>query len=205
MKGWFWLDSIDYYNKYASIYFENTVDLNMEEFLEKFISFLPEAGTILDLGCGSGRDSLYFINKGFDVTAMDGSEELCQLASIHIGQDVLNMQFSELDFQQVFDGIWACASLLHTTPEQLNEILGKISDSLKPGGVLYMSLKYGDFRGYRNGRYFADYKIHDMEEILEEHRDLEIVEMWKTSDLRPEREEDSWLNIIVRKAEREML
>ncbi|WP_313132766.1 class I SAM-dependent methyltransferase [Anaerocolumna sp.] len=194
------MDSIDYYNKYANIYFENTVDLNMEEHLEKFISFLPEAGTVLDLGCGSGRDSLYFINKGFDVTAMDGSEELCQLASIHIGQDVLNMQFNELDFQQVFDGIWACASLLHTTPEQLHGILGKVSDSLNPGGLLYMSFKYGDFQGYRNGRYFADYKFHDMEEILEEHRDLEIIEMWKTSDLRPEREEDSWLNIIVRKA-----
>ncbi len=183
------------------MYFEDTVDLNMEEHLEKFISFLPEAGTVLDLGCGSGRDSLYFINKGFDVTAMDGSEELCQLASIHIGQDVLNMQFNELDFQQVFDGIWACASLLHTTPEQLHGILSKVSDSLNPGGVLYMSFKYGDFQGYRNGRYFADYKFHDMEEILEEHRGLEIMEMWKTSDLRPEREEDSWLNIIVRKAE----
>jgi SAM-dependent methyltransferase len=205
LKGWFWLDSIDYYNKYASIYFENTVDLNMEEILDKFISFLPEAGTILDLGCGSGRDSLYFINKGFDVTAMDGSEELCQLASIHIGPDVLNMQFSELDFQQVFDGIWACASLLHTTPEQLHEILGKVSDSLNPGGVLYMSFKYGDFQGYRNGRYFADYKIHDIEEVLEAHRDLAIIEMWKTTDFRPEREEDSWLNIIVKKAEEEIL
>jgi SAM-dependent methyltransferase len=204
LKGWFWLDSIDYYNKNASIYFENTVDLNIEDILEKFISYLPEAGNILDLGCGSGRDSLYFINKGFDVTAMDGSEELCQLASIHIGQDVLHMQFSELDFQEVFDGIWACASLLHTTPEQLHEILGKISDSLNPGGVLYMSFKYGDFQGYRNGRYFADYKFHDIEEILEEHRDLTIMEIWKTSDIRTERDE-SWLNIIVRKAEKEVL
>ncbi|MDU6265797.1 MAG: class I SAM-dependent methyltransferase [Anaerocolumna aminovalerica] len=198
------MDSIDYYNKNASIYFENTVDLNIEDILEKFISYLPEAGNILDLGCGSGRDSLYFINKGFDVTAMDGSEELCQLASIHIGQDVLHMQFSELDFQEVFDGIWACASLLHTTPEQLHEILGKISDSLNPGGVLYMSFKYGDFQGYRNGRYFADYKFHDIEEILEEHRDLTIMEIWKTSDIRTERDE-SWLNIIVRKAEKEVL
>jgi len=204
LKGWFWLDSIDYYNKNASIYFENTVDLNIEDILEKFISYLPEAGNILDLGCGSGRDSLYFINKGFDVTAMDGSEELCQLASIRIGQDVLHMQFSELDFQEVFDGIWACASLLHTTPEQLHEILGKISDSLNPGGVLYMSFKYGDFQGYRNGRYFADYKFHDIEEILEEHRDLTIMEIWKTSDIRTERDE-SWLNIIVRKAEKEVL
>ncbi|MBU5334675.1 class I SAM-dependent methyltransferase [Anaerocolumna aminovalerica] len=198
------MDSIDYYNKNASIYFENTVDLNIEDILEKFISYLPEAGNILDLGCGSGRDSLYFINKGFDVTAMDGSEELCQLASIHIGQDVLHMQFSELDFQEVFDGIWACASLLHTTPEQLHQILGKISDSLNPGGVLYMSFKYGDFQGYRNGRYFADYKFHDIEEILEEHRDLTIMEIWKTSDIRTERDE-SWLNIIVRKAEKEVL
>lgn len=203
MKGWFWLDSIDYYNKYASIYFENTVDLNMEETLDKFITFLPEAGAILDLGCGSGRDSLYLINKGFDVTAIDGSEELCQLASIHIGQDVLNMKFSELDFHQVFDGVWACASLLHTTPEQLHDIIDKVSDSLNPGGVLYMSFKYGGFQGYRNGRYFADYKIHDMEEILDNHKELQIIEIWKTSDIRSEREEDIWLNVIVKKMDEE--
>ena len=195
------MDSIDYYNKYASIYFENTVDLNMEEILDKFISLLPEGGTVLDLGCGSGRDSLYLMNKGFDVTAIDGSEELCKLASIHIGQDVLNMQFQELDFHQVFDGVWACASLLHTTPAQLHEILDKIDESLNPGGVLYMSFKYGDFRGYRNGRYFADYKIHDMEEILQHHENFETLEIWKSSDIRAEREEDTWLNIIIKKKE----
>lgn len=83
------MDSIDYYNKYASIYFDSTVELSMEKILDKFIHYLPDNAVVLDLGCGSGRDSLYFIERGFDVTALDGSEKLCELAAIHIGQDVL--------------------------------------------------------------------------------------------------------------------
>lgn len=195
------LDSIDYYNKYAAIYFESTVDLNMEETLEKFVSNLPESAEILDLGCGSGRDSLYFIERGFDVTAVDGSEELCELASIHIGQDVLQMEFKDLDFHEVFDGVWACASLLHIPTEEMEEVLMKISDCLKPGGVLYMSFKHGEFSGFRKGRYFNDYKTKTMKELLSKNNELEIIEIWKSPDIRANREDENWLNVLVKKME----
>lgn len=195
------LDSIDYYNKYAAVYFESTVDLNMGETLDKFISYLPENAAILDLGCGSGRDSLYFIERGHDVTAVDGSEELCELASIHIGQDVLKMEFNELDFHEVFDGVWACASLLHVPAEDMEGVLRKITDSLKAGGILYMSFKYGEFSGFRNGRYFNDYKTKTIKELLSRFRELEVIEIWKSSDVRADREEEVWLNVLVKKNE----
>ena len=197
------LDSIGYYNKYANIYFESTVELNMEEALNKFINYLPESAEILDLGCGSGRDSLYFIEKGFDVTAVDGSEELCELASIHIGQDVLNMQFNELDFQEVFDGVWACASLLHITSTQLEDVLNRIVKSLKSGGVLYMSFKHGEFSGFRNGRYFNDYRTKPMKELISKFEELELIEVWKTPDIRSNRNNQNWLNVLVKKKEKQ--
>jgi SAM-dependent methyltransferase len=171
----------------------------MGETLDKFITYLPEGGEILDLGCGSGRDSVYFIDRGFDVTAVDGSEEMCELASIHIGQDVLHMQFSELDFQEVFDGIWACASLLHTTPDELEDILSKVIESLKPSGVLYMSFKYGEFSGFRNGRYFNDLKTKDLKDLLSNFNNIDLLETWKSPDVRTERGDDLWLNVIVKK------
>jgi SAM-dependent methyltransferase len=199
------LDSIDYYNKYANLYFESTVELNMKETLDKFISYLPEGAEVMDLGCGSGRDSLYLIEKGFDVTPVDGSRELCELASIHIGQDVLLMKFSELDFDEVFDGIWACASLLHTTPDEFDEIFVKVIKCLKPGGVLYMSFQYGEFAGFRNGRYYQDFTTKKMKDVISKYPELTILEIWKSSDVRSDREDVIWLNVLVKKNDEEQV
>jgi SAM-dependent methyltransferase len=179
------------------------VELDMGDILDKFIGYLPESGEIMDLGCGSGRDSLYLIDRGFGVTAVDGSKEMCELASIHIGQDILEMQFSELDFDEVFDGIWACASLLHTTPDEFEDIFGKVIKCLKPGGVLYMSFKYGEFTGFRNGRYFNDFKTKEMKDIINRFSELELIDIWKTPDVRNERGEEDWLNVLVKKIDDE--
>lgn len=193
------LDSIDYYNKYANLYFESTVDLDMGEIQEKFMEHLPECGEILDLGCGSGRDSLTFIENGFDITALDGSEELCELASIHIGQDVLMMDFNQLDFHEVFDGIWACASLLHIPSEELEDIFKKVILGLKSGGILYMSFKYGDFAGFRNGRYFNDFKTKTMKDFINKFEELDIIDIWKSEDIKGDLGDDMWLNVLVKK------
>lgn len=200
-KGEFHLETLDYYNKNAKNYFDNTVELNLQEALDKFIEYLPDNAEILDLGCGSGRDSLYFIKQGFCVTAIDGSKELSKLASIHIGQDVLQMQFSELDFDEVFDGVWACASLLHNTKTELDDVLQRIEKALKPGGILYMSFQYGEFSGDRNGRYFLDFRTKDMKNFVSKYNNLIITDIWKSSDVREDRKDEIWLNVIIKKTD----
>lgn len=193
------MDQTDYYNRQASAYYENTVELDMTEILERFTQLLPESSTVLDLGCGSGRDSLYFIEKGYDVTSLDGASELCELAQIHIGQDVLCMNYEDIDFKDVFDGVWACASLVHISREDMDFILDKIVDSLKVDGVLYMSFKYGEYSGMKDGIYYTEYKTKMMRELINSHNNLELIDIFKTNDVRPEREEQEWINVFLKK------
>lgn len=197
------MDQVDYYNKHASSYYENTVDLDMTEVLEQFIALLPESSTVLDLGCGSGRDSLYFIDKGFDVTAIDGAEELCELAQIHIGQDVLCMEYEDMEFDQVFDGVWACASLVHITKDRIDFILDKITKSIKAEGVLYMSFKYGDNSGIGSKEYYTEYSTKTMKRLLLNHKNLEIIDIFRTHDVKEERKEEEWINVLLRKVSNE--
>lgn len=195
------MDSIDYYNKNAAAYFESTVQLDVSDLRQKFEELLPEGGSILDLGCGSGRDSLAFYEDEFEVTPLDGSEEMCALAEIHTDLEVLHMMFEELDFDEVFDGVWACASLLHVPENQMPDILKKIGQALKPGGVLFLSVKEGDFEGIRNGRYFVDYSKRKLKELIEDSKTFRIEEMWKTEDVRGSIHEAKWLNLLAIKEE----
>jgi SAM-dependent methyltransferase len=196
------LDSIEYYSKNAGEYFDHTVDIDMQECWDSFTGLLPEGGSILDLGCGSGRDSAYFISCGFDLTAMDASQEMCDLASIHIGQDVLQLSFEEIDFNEVFDGIWACASLLHVPGDEIEAILTKVVNSLKINGVLFMSFRYGDFEGERDGRYYKDYRSKALKEMISHHTNLEVIEIQKCEDSRPETNYE-WIYALVRRIEQE--
>lgn len=194
------MDSIEYYNQNAADYFEQTVDINMQEFWDRFIELLPEGGSILDLGCGSGRDSAYFISCGFDVTAMDASEEMCDLASIHIGQDVLKLSFDEMDFDEVFDGIWACASLLHVPSDNIDKVFTKVIKSMKINGILFMSFKYGEFEGARDGRYYTDYRSKPLKELIARHG-LELIDIQKCED--SNRDNVIWINAFARRVEQE--
>lgn len=193
------MDSIDYYNKYAAKEFEETVNQDMEGIRKEFLDLLEEGDTILDLGCGSGRDSLAFYELGYDVTPVDASEEMCQLAEIHTGLEVLKMTFEEMDFDNVFDGIWACASLLHVPKKELSDILTKIAKALNDKGILYMSFKLGDFEGFRGERYFCDYTEDSITEVLKDNGRLEIVRFWETKDVRSGHSDEKWLNVLARK------
>lgn len=150
------MSTIDYYNENAYEYFNKTVHANMKAQYDFFLQYMKETGRILDLGCGSGRDSLYFKNLGYDVTAVDGSKELCKLASKHTGLDVKCADFSALSEEEFYDGIWACASLVHVENGKLLDILNKIRNALKKDGVIYICLKLGTGEEIDNqGRYYA--------------------------------------------------
>lgn len=188
--------TINYYNQFAKNFFQNTKDLDMSEVSDRFLNRMKPGDMILDLGCGSGRDSLAFKKAGFQIEAIDGSQELCDLASELLNQPVINKKFQEIDEKEKYDGIWACASLLHLTAEELTDVFKKLEQALKPGGILYCSFKYGDFQGVRNGRFFLDRTEESLCQSLRESSDLEIIETWKSQDVRPD-DKQTWLNALI--------
>lgn len=193
------MDSIEYYNKYASKIYEDTVNVDMSEIMKEFLDQLEEGDTILDLGCGSGRDSRTMYELGYDVTPLDASEEMCKLAEIHTGLDVLQMTYEDMEFEDVFDGIWACGSLLHIPKDEMEGILVKLADALYARGVLYMSVQMGDFEGFRGEQYFSDYTEDSLKVMVDKTGLYEIVKLWETEDVRSTYPETVWINLLVRK------
>ena len=161
------MDSIDYYDRYAVPYYEETVEFGMEEQIKRFVELLPESADVLDLGCGSGRDTVCLEEEGCVVTAMDGSEKMCELASIHAGKEVLHLRAEDMEFEDVFHGIWACAILGHFSPDRVKDIMAKILRALKDDGILYFSVQKGDRNGNYNGRYFYDYDREALNDLLD--------------------------------------
>ena len=188
---------MNYYDENAQEFFEGTVNADMSSHHREFLGLLGKNSCILDAGCGSGRDSKMFKSQGHNVVAIDGSAEMCRIASEYSGVNVKHMQFQDIDFKDCFDGIWASASLLHIPSDELDLVLGKLYDSLKATGVFYASFKYGDFEGERNGRFFNDFTEATAIELFEKNG-FKVIKTWLTEDSRPEREE-IWVNILVKK------
>ena len=196
------MDSIDYYDRYAVPYYEETVDFSLEEQLERFIELLPESADVLDLGCGSGRDTVFLEEEGCVVTAMDGSEKMCELASIHTGKEVLHLKVEDMEFDDVFHGIWACAVLGHFTPDEVKGVMEKILKALKDDGILYFSVKKGERNGKYHGRYFYDYDREALNDLLDAFPNIKVLDIWKTNDVRADKS-DRWFNVLLRKERQE--
>lgn len=192
-------DTLNYYNSKAKDFAFCTADVVFTEMQDIFLDYIPIGEKILDLGCGSGRDTKYFLSKGYDVDAMDGSEELCKIASEYAGIQVKHMLFEELDAIEEYGGIWACASILHVEKKKLPDILKKIAIATKKGGILYTSFKYGEFEGVRNGRFFTYFTEESFVELLKTVSELTVEKLWISADVRAERGEERWLNILLRK------
>ena len=190
--------TLDYYNKNAESFIQGTVSANLKDIQDKFLKELS-GNKILDFGCGSGRDTKCFIGAGYDVDAIDGSLELCKSASVYTGIQVKHMLFQDLDKQNYYDGIWACSSILHLPKSELKNVLSKMNNALKDDGVIYTYFKYGDFEGERNGRFFTDFTLDIFKDFIHDVDNLMIKEYWITTDVRPGREEEKWLNLLLQK------
>ena len=147
-------NTLAYYNNNAKAYCEQTLSGNLQENYNKFLKHLPQGAYILDFGCGSGRDSKYFIENGYKVRAIDGSIEMCKLASNYINQEVVCMKFEELNDINTYDSIWACSSILHIEKENLSKVLIKMINSLKVNGIIYASFKIGTGYEIKEGKYY---------------------------------------------------
>ena len=192
-------ETLEYYAQNTDAFIEGTLSADMKDTRARFAAHLPPKGIILDFGCGSGRDTKAFLDAGFRVEATDGSGELCRKASEYAGIPVKQMLFQELDAQDRYDGIWACASILHLPRTELAEVLGKIEAALKPCGVLYTSFKYGDSEGVRGGRYFTDFTEETLKPFWEAATSLHIFDLWITQDVRPDRKDEKWINLLARR------
>ena len=191
--------TIEYYNENVSKFVNDTQDVVFCATQDLFLSYLNEGDSILDLGCGSGRDTKYFLSKGYKVDATDGSEEICKVASDYTGINVKCLLFNELDEIDKYDGIWACASILHLDRDDLIDVFHRIARALKDNGILYTSFKYSEFEGMRNGRYFTDFTLESFNEFQTNIPEFIIEKKWITSDVRAGREDEKWLNLIMRK------
>lgn len=188
-----------FYNQYGEIFYINTINIKMEDLYEPFLKLLPENGRILDAGCGSGRDAFAFKNLGYQVEAMDAAEKMVFLSSHLLEQKVHHMTFQEMAFDEPFEGVWACASLLHVPSEDMQKVLTNLNKVLKPGGVLYATFKYGTFEGERHERFFNDYDEEKFATLDCKSYGFETIKLWKAPDLREEHENEWWLNVLLMK------
>ena len=189
----------NFYQKQAISYAQETVDFDLGDLYSRFLHHLPNNAHILDLGCGSGRDSRYFLDQGYRVTALDGSAELARIAERLIKQSVVVSLYQDMAFEEMFDGVWACASLLHCPKAQMNSVLLNIYQALKIDGVLYASFKWGEGESSdERGRFFNNYTSEQLVTLLNSIGGFEILACWEED--KPLRDStQKWVNLITRK------
>ena len=193
------MSSIGFYDQNAEDFFQRSIDADMAQGHADFLAVVRAGGRILDAGCGSGRDSLVFLDLGFQVTAMEASEALAALARAHTGLPVEVLTFDQVSWLEAFDGVWACASLLHVPRSDLPVAIGRLCDALIPGGILWMSFKHGAAEREVGGRLFTDLNERTGRELLEELEGLELISVRVTDDPRVDRPGERWLSLLCRK------
>ena len=191
--------TIGFYDDHADEYVSSTVGLEMESLYRPFLELVPEGGLILDAGCGSGRDTKAFLDRGYQVTAIDASANMVAATRQMTGQPARQMRFQELKNQNEFDAIWACASVLHVSLAELDDVLKRLAVALRSGGVCYLSFKEGNGERTERDRLFTDFTEISLLAQLDQQPSVEVVRIWITNDLRPGRSEERWVNALVRK------
>jgi SAM-dependent methyltransferase len=164
-----------------------------------FLALLPPGASLLDVGCGSGRDSLAFLQQGFRVVPLEPCEALASRAELLLRRPVLRRRVQELEEIDAFDGIWACASLLHVPARETPAALSRLARALRPGGVLYASYKLG--KGEREAeRFFHDQDEDSLRGLLE-GASLTVLKLWQTDDARRDQGQ-RWINALASRGDR---
>ena len=193
-------DTITYYDQNAETFIESTINVDASALYKPFEELLQQGDRILDLGCGSGRDSRYFSQHGYSVIAVDPSQAMCEQTRTFACVPVYRMRAEENHFSNEFDAVWACASLLHIHKEKQEIVLHKIATSLKDGGILYCSWKYGDnMRTTDDTRVFTDMNELLLQDVLKNIDELELLKTWVTCDIRKANCDQKWMNALFKK------
>lgn len=195
------LMSARFYDANAASFIAATAEVDMSDLYAPFLSQIPNGGSILDAGSGSGRDALAFQRLGYNVNAFDASPTMVAATAALAGVPVRQATFETFVADTAYDGIWACASLLHVARRDLPDVLHRLADALAPAGVLYASFKYGDAERIHQGRFFDDLDEAALAGIVSRVATLDLARVWITQDRRPGRSDECWLNsLLCRKA-----
>ncbi len=192
--------TIKYYDDNHQAFADRTSTLDeTTPFYKEVLAFLKPGDKILDYGCGTGRDNIYFTSLGFDVTSTDGSTKMCEIAS-NSCKNVRQETFEELNEKDNYNLVWAFASILHVSTSDLPNIFKKVATALTDKGIFFISFKYGKYEGIRNGRFFNDFTEEKFLNLIKFNSDFDLIKMWVTNDVRLKQNRDGkWLNIILQK------
>lgn len=203
--------TLDFYNQHADTYIEQTRNVKMHALYKRFTSQLPSppgvSQHIIDVGCGSGRDSFWFSNElGVKVTAIDGSSELIKRNQAYYAASNINWQHLKFEdirlqgWENQFTAVWACASLLHVPLNKLPNMIVSLLDTLVSDGVMYASFKHGDAERYDGERFFCDMNEARFLEVFQQISTTHPLEYvtWITADQQGGRDVD-WFNVLMKK------
>lgn len=194
----------DFYDTNVEKFLQDTQHVDMWSLRDRFLAAVPKTYTgsarILDAGTGSGRDARAFHLAGYQAEAFDASPSMVRAATAFSGVPARQMFFEDLEWEHPFEGIWACASLLHVARGDLPDVMRRLADHLVSAGALYASFKIGDGDRQEAARQFTDMTEESFAALLDECPSLRQVEIWRTEDRGPNRKDDLWLNALMRKA-----
>ncbi|MBW1890459.1 MAG: class I SAM-dependent methyltransferase [Deltaproteobacteria bacterium] len=203
--------SPDFYQAHYRAYHDRTFPVDATPFLNPFQKRLPRGATVLDVGCGSGRDLLWLNQRGFAVVGLERSPGLADLARKHVGCKVIQADFENFDFSSLaVDAVMMSGSLVHVPHVRLPVVLARILRACHPGQGsdqalagsspkmpkhVYISLKEGrTTKKFADGRIFYLWKRQTVLSMLEQ-QGLTVLEVLQT--VSPLRAEDVWLAFIA--------
>lgn len=191
--------TVQFYDANALEYSQRTVDVDLSSLYDRFLPLIPAGGRILDAGCGSGRDVRAFLERGFSAIGIDASQALVSQARLLTGVNCQTVRLENVEFDRCFDGVWACASLLHIQKQKVVDVLSRLRRALTDGGVMFASIRAGVGEvSDRDGRHFSYYTPLEFRLLLEQ-ASFRVDEVWITDDLLPNRPEIRWINVIARR------
>ena len=190
--------TLDWYRENLEEFIGRTENVDMSALYDRFLTLVPSGGYVMDLGCGAGNAALYFTRKGYRVLAVDGCRELCDHTFRRVGCPVRTLRFEELDYEDAFDGVWVCASLLHVRKTDLPRVFFLVRRALKKSGAFYASFKYGETERDKNGRVFSDMTEEALRALAEDVGGFREIRIWTTGDARPDHADELWVNVLCR-------
>ncbi|MEK7437179.1 MAG: class I SAM-dependent methyltransferase [Pseudomonadota bacterium] len=193
--------TLEHYNQRAGDFFDGTrnhdVSQNIAALLERIEGEPPY--TILDFGCGPGRDLKTFSELGHAAVGLDGARQFVEMARAYSGCEVWQQDFLRLDLPGGhFDGVFANASLFHVASQELPRVLRDLHATLKPGGVLFTSNPHGhNDEGWNRGRYGAYHDPDSWRSLVSDAGFAELAHYYRPPGL--PREQQPWLASVWRK------